>query len=85
MGSVCSMNGKKDSGVGCGEGRGECYKMRLGRWAMAGTLEFILCVMGTYLKVPACDKLWGLQSLGLTGGVWSGWGEVELGEWRGWR
>lgn len=33
---MCSTNGKKNRGAGCGETGMECYKMRLERQAMIG-------------------------------------------------
>ena len=57
------MNSKKDNGEECVVRRGgKCYNMRLDWWAMVGTLEFILSMMGAYPKAQACGKLWGLQS-----------------------
>lgn len=77
---MCSTNGKKNRGAGCGETGMECYKMRLERQAMIGTLEFILSVMGTYAKIQTCDRPWGLQ--GTRWGL-EGCGKLELGKWKG--
>lgn len=57
----------------------ECYKMRLERQAMIGTLEFILSVMATYPKIRTCDRPWGLQ--GTRWGL-EGCGELEQVERR---
>lgn len=77
---MCSMNGKKNGGAGCGETGMECYKMRLERQAMIGTLEFILSAMGAYPKIQTCDRLRGSQS---TRWSWEHCGEMELGKWKG--
>lgn len=79
-GWVHSVNSRKTSGAGCGEGVG-ALPGELERWAETGARGFIQRMMGAHAKGRACDHPRGLQSA-REGSEWPG--AMELGERRWW-